>query len=59
MASIQPSLQPILAPKDMVAEYLAEGWTALEIRQYMKLTEDAVQVFMKQIRDDLGVPGRD
>lgn len=52
-------IQPILQPKDMVAEYLAEGWTALEIRQYMKLSEGMVQAFMKQIRNDLGVPGHD
>jgi len=52
-------IQPFLTPIDMFAEYLAEGWTTREIRAYMKLTEHETQSFMKQIRDSLGVPGRD
>ncbi len=52
-------IQPFLTPIDMFAEYLSEGWTLLEIRQYMKLTEHAAQDLVKQIRDGLGVPGHD
>ena len=52
-------IQPFLEPIDMFAEYLAEGWTTREIRAYMKLTEHEMQEFMKHIRDNLGVSGRD
>lgn len=45
--------------KEMFAEMLAEGWTILEIREQMGLTETAAQNYMKQIRADLGVPGHD
>lgn len=56
---ISADIQLTLDPIDMFAEFLSEGWTALEIRKYMGLTEHEAQGFMKQIRDALGVPGRD
>lgn len=43
----------------MFAEMLSEGMTVLEIRKRTGLTEGAAGKFMKQIRDDLGVPVRD
>ena len=55
MAEVQSAL-PL---KEMFAEMLAEGWTIIEIQKQMGLTDYAAQGYMKQIRTDLGVPGRD
>ena len=62
MADVQASdfePQPAKAGKYLFAELLAEGWTILEIREHLGLTETAAQNFIKQIRTDLGAPGRD
>lgn len=49
MASV--GVQLTLAPIDMFAELIVVGWTIREIREYLKLTEDQTQTFLKNIRD--------
>lgn len=38
---------------------MSEGMTALQIRSVMGLSEGQATKYMRQIRDDLGVPVRD